>query len=122
MAVSNLILTALATNLFKDTLSGAVAVSIKAAPGTFFVIHADNALNPAAASFIKLYDTAGAVVVGTTVPDWVIKVPAAFVGNVLIATDGIAFAAGLQLATVTTGGTGGLVAPTLACIIAIAYT
>lgn len=120
MAVSNLILTALATNLFKDTVSAATAVSIKAGAGTMFVIHVDNSAN-VAASFIKLFDTAGVVVVGTTVPDWVIKVPGSFVGNVLIATAGIAFAAGLQLATVTTGGTGGVVAPGAACIVAIAY-
>lgn len=121
MAVSNLILTALATNLFKDTVSGKDAVVIIAAGGTLFAIHVDNSLN-AAASYVKLYDSAGVVTVGTTVPDFVIKVPGLFVGNVLIATTGIAFAAGLQLGTVTTGGTAGVAAPAAACKVAIAYT
>ena len=122
MAVSNLILTALATNLFKDTVSANAAVSIKASSGTLYVIHVDNSANAAEAEFIKLFDSAGAVTVGTTVPDWVIKVPAAFVGNVLIATEGIAFASGLQLATVTAGGTAGTTSPTAACKVSVVYT
>jgi hypothetical protein len=121
MAVSNLILTALATNLFQDTVSANAAVVIKAATGTFYVIHVDNSLC-AAPSFVKLWDLAAAVVVGTTVPDWVIKVPAAFKGNVLVATAGIVFTLGLQVATVTTGGTAGVASPAAAVVVSIAYT
>lgn len=122
MAVSNLILTALATNLFQDTINANAAVAIKGSSGTLYVIHVDNSANAAAASFIKLYDSAAAVTVGTTVPDWVIKVPGAFVGNVLIATTGIAFGSGLQVATVTVGGTGGVVSPTGSVIVRVVYT
>ena len=86
MAVSNLILTALATNLWKDTVVANAAVVLKASSGTFYVIYADNSLNAAEAEYLKLYDSAGAIIVGTTVPDWVFKIPAAFVGNICIAT------------------------------------
>lgn len=120
MAVSNLILTELATNLFKDTISANVAIVVKAGAGTFYVIHVDNL--PVVASYVKLWDSVGAIIVGTTVPDWVIKVPASFKGNVLIATGGIVFATGLQVATVTAGGTGGIVSPTGNVTVSIAYT
>jgi hypothetical protein len=122
MAITNLILTTLATNLFQDTVNGNVGIAVKASAGTFFVIHVDNSANAGAASYVKLYDSATTPSVGTTVPDWVIKVPGAFVGNVLIATAGIAFSAGLQVATVTAGGTAGVTAPTSAVIVRIAYT
>lgn len=122
MAVSTLILTALATNLFKDTNSANAAVVIKASSGTLYAVHVDNSLNAGVASYVKLYDTAAAVTVGTTVPDWVIKVAAAFVGNVLIATAGVAFASGLQVATVTVGGTAGTVSPGFAVTVNVVYT
>jgi len=122
MAVTNLILTALATNLFQDTSNANVVVSVKASAGTLYVIHVDNSANAGAASYVKLFDSAGAVTLGTTVPDWVIKVPGAFVGNVLIATSGLVFANGLQVATVTAGGTAGTTSPTGAVIVRIVYT
>ncbi len=121
MAVSNLILTALASNLFQDTVSANAAVVVKAGAGILYVIHVDNSLC-AAPSFVKLWDLAAAVIVGTTVPDWVIKVPASFKGNVLIATAGMAFALGLQVATVTVGGTTGVAPPASAVVVSIAYT
>lgn len=121
MAVTNLILTALATNLFKDTGCTNSAVAIKASSGTLYAIYVDNSLN-AAVTYLKLYDTAGAVVVGTTVPDFVFKVPGLFVGNILIATSGIAFTSGLQSAALTAGGTAGTTAPSAAFTIDVAYT
>ena len=121
MAVSNLILTALSTNLFQDTNNAAAGVVIKASSGTLYVVYVDNSAN-GAASYVKLYDTAGAVIVGTTVPDWVIKVAASFKGNVLIATSGSAFASGLVVATTTAGGTAGNTGPSSAVVVEIAYT
>jgi len=122
MAVSNLILTALATNLFQDTSNANAVISVKGASGTLYVIHVDNSANAAAASYVKLFDSAAAITLGTTVPDWVIKVPGAFVGNVLIATSGLVFASGLQVATVTVGGTAGTTSPTGAVIMRVVYT
>ena len=122
MAVTNLILTALATNLFSDTVIANAAVVVKASSGTFYVIYVDNSANAAEAEYLKLYDSAGAVVVGTTVPDFVLHIPAAYVGPILIAPIGIAFASGLQSAGVTAGGTAGTTAPTAALIAHIVYT
>jgi len=121
MAVTNLILTALATNLFQDTVSANAAVVVKASSGTLYAIHIDNSLN-AAATYLKLYDSAGAIVVGTSVPDFVLMAPAAFVGNILISTNGIVFAAGLQEASVTAGGTAGTTSPTSNTVVSIVYT
>jgi len=122
MAVSSIVLTALGTNLFQDTDSGNAAVAIKGATGTLYVIHVDNSANVAAASYIKLYDTAAVVVVGTTAPDFIIKVPGGFVGPVLIAPQGIVFASGLQVAGLTTGGTAGTTSPTGDVIVRVVYT
>lgn len=121
MAVTNLTLTALATYLFKDTGSTNSAAVVKASSGTLYAIYVDNSLN-AAASYLKLYDSAGAIVVGTTAPDFIFRIPGLFVGNILIATSGIAFASGLQSATVTAGGTAGTTAPSAAVTIDVVYT
>jgi len=122
MAVTNLILTALATNLYKNTVVANAASVIKASAGTLYAIYVDNSANAAEAEYLKLYDSAGAVVVGTTVPDFVFKIPAAFVGNLMIATSGIAFAAGLQIAAVTAGGTAGTTSPTASLEGDVVYT
>jgi len=120
MAVSNLILAALAANLFQDTVNANTPIVVKGSAGTLYLIHIDNTLN-GVPSFVKLYDTAAVVTVGTTAPDWIIKVPAGvklpvpFVG-------GVAFAAGLQAATVTTGGTSGTTSPASAVALSISYS
>jgi hypothetical protein len=58
-------------------------------------------LNPnTTAAYIQLFDTAGPVTLGTTVPDFVICLPASSGANVLDGT-GILFENGLQLAATT---------------------
>lgn len=121
MAVTNLTLTALATSLFQDTVSANAAVSVKASGGTLYQVNVDNSAN-ASIVYTKLYATAGAVVVGTTVPDWVLLVPASFVGTILLAPAGLSFSNGLQAATVTAGGTAGTSSPASSVIVRIAYT
>ena len=120
MAVSNLILTALAINEFQDTVNANAAIVIKGSAGTLFLVYVDNSLN-AAVSFVKLYDTAGAVTVGTTAPDWIYRVPAGIKLPIALA-GGVAFAAGLQVATVTTGGTAGAISPASAVTVVVAYS
>jgi len=121
MAVTNLTLTALATYLFKDTSNGNAAVVVKASAGILYAVYVDNSLN-AAISYVKLFDNAEAVVVGTTVPDWVLEVPASFKGTILLCVAGAAFAAGLQVATVLTGGTAGVAPPGAAVTVNVVYT
>lgn len=120
MAVSNLILTNLAVNEFQDTANTNGAIVIKGSAGTIYTLYIDNSAL-AAVIYVKLYDTAAAVTVGTTVPDWVFKVPASVVRPV-VWTPGIAFSAGLQVATVTTGGTAGTIAPATPPTVIVAYS
>ncbi len=120
MAVSNLTITSLATSLFQDTANTNAAVVVKGSAGTFFVIEIDNTLL-AAVIYVKLYDTAAAVTVGTTVPDWVYKITAS-INQAVTLIPGQAFSAGLQVATVTAGGTAGTTAPATPPTIRIAYT
>jgi hypothetical protein len=120
MAVTNLTITALAASQFQDTTNANAAIVVKNSGGTFFLISIDNTAN-AAISYVKLFYTAGAVVVGTTVPDWVIPAPASLISPIVCAP-GIVFAAGLQVATVTAGGTAGAVSPASAVVVRIVYT
>lgn len=120
MAVTNLVLTSLSANQFQDTANANAAVVVKVSSGTLHVLYVDNTAN-GAASFAKLYDSSGAVTVGTTVPDWVVKVPAGVIVPVAL-IGGLAFANGLQVATVTVGGTTGTTSPTSAVVVRIAYS
>ena len=73
MAVTN---NALLTGvvLLTDTDVVATAVAAKASSAVLYELELDNTAN-SAASYLKIYNT-GTVTVGTTVPDWVIMVPA----------------------------------------------
>ena len=95
---------------FQDTNIGNTADVIKTSAGTLFVAEVDNTANVTPV-YIKLYDTAGAVVVGTTVPDHVIKIQASKKQDISLAMGGMPFAAGIQACCVTTGGTAGNTAP-----------
>lgn len=121
MAVTNLTIAALASSLFQDTVNGNAAIVVKASSGTLYVVNVDNSAN-AAIEYVKLWALASAVTVGTTAPDWVLLVPASYVGTILLAPAGLAFANGLQAATVTTAGTAGTTSPSSALILRIAYT
>lgn len=105
-----------AETALKDT----VAV-VKGSAGTLYAVEVDNTLNPNAASFLKMWDTAGAVTLGTTAPDWIVKIPGGS-KPVSLPLGGVAFAAGLKAAVVTVGGTGGIVAPTSNVGVRIVYS
>lgn len=120
MAVTNLTITSLAASEFQDTSNANASIVIKGSSGTLYLVYVDNTAN-GAISYVKLYNTAGAVTVGTTVPDWVFQVTASIVQPIVFAP-GIAFSAGLQVATVTAGGTGGVTSPSSAVIVRIVYT
>lgn len=120
MAVSNLTITSLASSLFQDTANTNAAVVVKGSSGTIYLIEIDNTAL-ASVVYVKLYDTASAVTVGTTVPDWVFKVSAS-VNQSFTFVAGEAFSGGLQVATVTTGGTAGTTAPATPPTVRIAYT
>ena len=120
MAVTTQTISSLSTSLFNDTDNANSAVTVKGSSGTLYYIEIDNTAN-GAASYSKFYDSAGAITVGTTAPDDIIKVPAS--GSVKIPfIGGRAFANGLQVATVTAGGTAGTTSPTSDVIVRVAYT
>ena len=121
MAVSRVTLADLAASLFRDTVNANSAVAVTTASTIIYSIHIDNSANSGEAEFIKLYNTASAVTVGTTVPDMVIPVVAGEVMEVIF-PKGKVFGTGLAVATVTAGGTGGTSSPGSALILNITYT
>ena len=121
MAVSRITLADLANSLFVDTVSANSAVAVTTASTVIYSIHIDNSANAAQAEYVKIYNTAGAVTVGTTVPDMVLPVAAAQVDE-WIFPKGITLATGVAVSTVTTGGTGGTTSPGSSLIVRITYT
>ena len=117
MAVSNIPLLTGAI-LVTETAAGATAVVVKASSAVLYNLELDNTLN-AAASYFKIYNT-GTVVVGTTVPDLVIMVPAALSRTVAIPS-GLTFGTALSYAATTAGGTAGAVAPTSNFAVKLVY-
>jgi hypothetical protein len=120
MSITNYSLTPIGSSQFQDTANTNSAVVIKSSSGTLYSIDIDNT-SLASVVYSKFYDSAGAVVVGTTAPDWVVRVPASTrISFQLVA--GHAFANGLQVATVTAGGTAGTTAPATPPTIRVIYT
>lgn len=75
--------------------------------------------NPgASAVYVQLFDTAGAVTLGTTAPDLVLGIPAGAAANLEIAT-GIDFASGIKFAITT--GESNSTAPGSGCTVALWY-
>lgn len=122
MAITNLdISVPSSAKRFSDTVSANAAVAVKASSGSVYSITIDNTAN-AAVSYVKMWDlAAGSVTVGTTAPDWCIKV-AAGAKITLLVVDTMAFNTALAVATVTTAGTAGTTSPSSAVIVTIVYT
>jgi len=107
--------------LFIDTVNANAAVSVVGAAAVIYEIEIDNTANAAQDNYVKFYNTAGAVVVGTTVPDMVIEVRQGVKRQLLI-NEGLSYETGIAVATVTAGGTAGTSAPGSAVIVRVAYT
>jgi hypothetical protein len=111
--------------LFTDTAMGAVADAIKASSAVVNYLIIDNTANAAAASYVKLYNlAAGSVIVGTTVPDEVIYVPANQIITVPYFTKAVlgkTFNVALAAACLTTGGTAGTTPPVSSVIVTVSY-
>lgn len=121
MAVTSITIAQIASaSLFQDTDQANSAVSVKGSSATIYEIEIDNTLNAAQDNYVKFYNTAGAVTVGTTVPDMVIEVRQG-VKRTIVIPDGLVFETGLAIATVTAGGTGGTTSPTSDVTVKIVY-
>ena len=107
MSVSNIPLLT-GASLLIETAAGA-AVTAKASSAILYELELDNTLN-AAASFFKIFNTAS-VTLGTTVPDWVIMIPAS-VSRTMVIPSGVTFGTALTYAATTAGGTSGSTVPT----------
>ena len=104
-------------NLFQDTANTNSAKTVKGSAGTLFSLYLNNTPN-VAITYVQMFDSAGAISLGSTAPDWVFKIPASTalmiqlangtVSTNIVAAGGIAFASGLQVACTTTanGSTG----------------
>ena len=121
MAVSNVTLGyPSGAKLFQDTSSANSGVAVQASSTTIYEIEIDNTANAAEDNYVKFYNTAGAVTVGTTVPDMVIEVRQR-VSRTVVIPSGLVYETGVAVATVTTGGTGGTTSPGSAVIVRIVY-
>ena len=121
MATTNLSISQISgANLYDSTALDNTKDAVKASSGTVYLIEIDNSAN-AAASFVKLWDAAsGSVTVGTTAPDWVIKIPASTKRTIPFPA-GIAFGTALTAACVTAGGTSGTTSPSSSVPVRIVY-
>lgn len=106
--------------LHQSTDVVATAEAIKASSATLYMVEIDNSANAAEAEFVKFYNTAGAVVPGTTVPDMVLLIPAAAARSYVF-PEGVVFGTGLAMLASTTGGTICTAAPTSDLIVRVVY-
>jgi hypothetical protein len=120
MAVTNITLTPIGSSQFQDTANTNGAIVVKSSSGTLYSVDIDNS-GLASVVFTKLYNSAGAIVMGTDAPDWIIRVPASVRISVQF-VGGHAFSAGLQVGTVTAGGTAGTTAPGTPPTVRIVYS
>lgn len=109
------------TKIAQETDLTKTKVAVKASGGTVYMIEVDNSANAAEAEYLKLYDVAeGGVTVGTTVPDFVLYIPAAAVFSVAIPA-GLVFGTAITMIATTTGGTICTADPTANLIARVVY-
>ena len=105
--------------LFIDPANGATATVVKASSAAIYQISLDNTAN-GAATFLRLYNTAATVTVGTTVPDSMIMVPASGTVSFTMPT-GWTFDTGLVLSSGTSATLATTTAPSSSFIVRIVY-
>jgi hypothetical protein len=93
--------------------------AVTSAAGKIYQIDVDNEANSDNAAYLKIYDNASPTV-GTTPPDFVLKVPVNQRRNMVI-PDGLDFT-DLSFAVVTAGGTAGTTDPTNPVVVKLVTT
>src|SRR3989304_2141019 len=107
MATTNITLGFISgVKVFTETDLESTAIAVQASSTTIYEIEIDNTANAAQDNYVKFWNTAGAVTVGTTVPDMVIEIRQG-VKRSFVVPDGLAYETGVSVACVTAGGTGG---------------
>jgi len=94
--------------LYDTAATNTAAVNVTGAPGTLYFFYANNASGNTV--YLKFYDTAAAVTVGTTVPDYVFQIEAS-TNRQYILPGGTTFGTGISYCCVREGGTAGTTAP-----------
>ncbi len=108
------------TNRYKDLTLDNTAEILKSATNTFFGGTFNNTANSVAV-YVKVYNQTS-VTVGTTLPDFIFKIPAGATRDVTVNLGhGMTLGTGLGVACVTAGGTDGTTSPTNA-VIGTVYT
>jgi len=123
MSISTIPLSSpIGSTLAVDTQSDVTAESIKTSSATAFLIDCDNTLNDDS-SFTKLYNVNVSPTVGTTVPAHIIRsLPNVRLTVTIGQGEGGVLGTGIFMATVTTGGTGGVTSPTSNVTAKLLYT
>jgi hypothetical protein len=103
-----------------DTANSNVAVVVIASSCVVYEVEIDNTVNAAQAEYVKFYNSNAAVTVGVTVPDVIFYLPQNTKRSFVI-PEGLTLGTGLQIATVTAGGTAGAVAPTAPVPVRVVY-
>src|SRR6267378_2769091 len=106
MATTVIPISALGVSLFQETALANVAIVVKGSSTTIYSIQIDNSANGGQDVYFKGWNSNGAVVVGTTVPDDVLLVKAGAKYSPVI-PEALLRNVGYQVACVTAGGTGG---------------
>jgi hypothetical protein len=101
--------------LYTDSALGNSLSRVKTSSAVLFYITANNVANPTTPVFLKLFDALAAnVVLGTTAPFFVWKIPGGSVSNLVLTTGvsaGFTFLTALTAACVLTGGSEGSANP-----------
>ena len=96
--------------IVKDTSATNTAVlNVTGGPGTVYLLFINNAAN-SHGTYVKFYDTTDAVVVGTTVPDYIFLIAGSSIQQYAF-TGGNKFLNGISYAAVREAGTAGTTAP-----------
>lgn len=104
-------------DLYHNTALDSTITAVQTASSALYIIEVNNTANASEDNYLKLWNVAtGSVTVGTTVPDWVIRVPQGKTVTVMM-PDGITFDTAISAACVTTAGTGGTTNPTASVIV-----
>lgn len=104
--------------IIRDAVANATAENnVTDGSATIFAITADS-LAGGTTNFLKLYNSATAVTVGTTDPDVILMLPGS-VTRSFIFRNSLSFSTGLSFACVTAGGTAGVGNPVTSVIVNI---
>lgn len=107
-----------AIHVFEQTFGDAATTELLASgAGTIYAVEIDNTLNTAT-SYFKVYDTTGAVTVGSTGPYMILMCPGS--SKIQYTFDsGVTISTGVTVVVVTTNGTTGATTPAGTVIVRI---